>query len=300
MDRRAFLRAAGFMGVSGVLAACTRDAASRRSLDVKSQGFDPVGLVAPEAREELSVVSGSFEQLVGDGRPFGFGIVGVDNEPVTAASVAVWVVPVSGGDPTGPFATTFHEVSGQPRGIYVADVDIAVAGPTSFVAVTGDGRAGADTVLVATPATSQLPAPTQNAIAVPTPTTADQMGMQKVCTLTTPCGMHEVSLAQMLAEGRPVVLEFATPAYCQTAVCGPSVEVLDDVRTDRDWGDVAFIHVEIYRDAGQTIAEPVEQWGLPSEPWLFAIGADGTIEDRMDGPLLTLPAHVAGMIERLS
>ena len=112
--------------------------------------------------------------------------------------------------------------------------------------------------------------------------------------------MHEVSLAQMLAEGRPVVLEFATPAYCQTAVCGPSVEVLDDVRTDRDWGDVVFIHVEIYRDAGQTIAEPVEQWGLPSEPWLFAIGADGTIEDRMDGPLLTSPAHVAGMIERLS
>jgi hypothetical protein len=299
MDRRAFLRAVGLAGLGGVVAACTREAASRRPQDVESQEFDPVGLVAPEAREELSVVSGSFEQLVGDGRPFGFGIVDADNEPVTAAGVEVWVVPVSGGDPAGPFATTFHEVSGQPRGIYAAAVDLAVAGPTSFVAVTDDGRAGADTVQVATPDTSQLPAPTQDAIALPTPTTADPMGMEDLCTLTPPCGMHEVGLAHVLAEGRAVVLEFATPAYCQTAVCGPSVEVLDDVRTSRDWGDVVFIHVEIYRDAGQTLAEPVERWGLPSEPWLFAIGADGAIEDRMDGPLLAVPDHVAAMIERL-
>ena len=153
---------------------------------------------------------------------------------------------------------------------------------------------------VATPATSQLPAPTQDAIAVATPMTADPMGMQRVCTLTPPCGMHEVGLAQALTEGRPVVLEFATPAYCQTAVCGPSVEVLDDVRTSHDWGDVAFIHVEISRDAGQTLAKPVERWGLPSEPWLFTIAADGTIEDRMDGPLLTLPDQLVGMIEHLA
>jgi hypothetical protein len=300
MDRRAFLRAAGLAGLGGVVTACTRAAPSERPGDVDGRGFDPVGLVAPEAREELSVVSGSFEQLVGDGRPFGFGIVDADNEPLTAAGVEVWVVPVDGGDPAGPFATTLHEVPGQQRGIYVAAVDLAVAGPTSFVAVTDDGRAGADTVQVVTPDTSQLPAPTQEAIAVATPTTADPMGMQDVCTLTPPCGMHDVGLAQALADGRPVMLEFATPAFCQTAVCGPSVEVLDAVRTGRDWGDVAFIHVEIYRDAGQTLAAPVEKWGLPSEPWLFAIGADGRIEDRMDGPLLTVQEQVADMIGRVA
>lgn len=300
MDRRAFLRAAAVAGLGGVLAACAREGPGRPAQNVEGQEFDPTASVAPEAREELSVVSGSFEQLVGDGRPFGFGIIDADNEPLTAASVEVWVVPVSGGEPAGPFATTFHEVPGQARGIYTAAIDIAVAGPTSFVAVTDDGRAGADTVQVATPDTSQLPAPTHDAIAVPTPTTADPMGMERVCTLTPPCGMHEIGLAQALAEGRPIVLEFATPAYCQTAVCGPSVEVLDEVRVSRDWGEAAFIHVEIYRDAGQTIAEPVERWGLPSEPWLFAIGADGIIQDRMDGPLLTVPDHVAGMIERVA
>jgi hypothetical protein len=107
---------------------------------------------------------------------------------------------VSGGDPTGPFATTFHEVPGQPLGLYVATVDIPVAGPTSFVAVTDDDRAGADTVQVATPETSELPAPTQQAIIVPTPTMAEPMGMEKVCTLTPPCGMHEISLEQAVAD----------------------------------------------------------------------------------------------------
>lgn len=299
MDRRAFLRAAGVAGLGGVLAACARgdDAATQ---SVESQGFDPVGTVAPNASEDLSVVSGSFEQLVGEARPFGFGLVDADNEPLTGASVQAWVVPTSEGEPTGPFATTFHEVPGQPLGIYVATVNIPSPGPTSFVAVTDDGRAGADTVQVAAPESSQLPAPAQEAIAVPTPTLDEPMGMENVCTLTPPCGMHEVSLEQAVAEGRPVMLEFATPAFCMTAVCGPSVEVLEQVRTSRDWGDVAFIHMEIYSDAGQTLAEPVEQWGLPSEPWLFAIGSDGTIQDRMDGPLLTLPDHVAAIIERLT
>jgi hypothetical protein len=96
------------------------------------------------------------------------------------------------------------------------------------------------------------------------------------------------------------MLEFATPAFCMTAVCGPSVEVLDEVRTTRDWGDVAFIHMEIYSDAGQTLAEPVKEWGLPSEPWLFAIGPEGVIQARLDGPLLTLPDHLSTMIGRVA
>ncbi len=78
------------------------------------------------------------------------------------------------------------------------------------------------------------------------------------------------------------------------------MEVLEEVRVGRDWGDVAFVHVEIYRDAGQTLAALVERWRLPSEPWLFAIGVYGIINERMDGPLLTVPDVVAGVIERVA
>jgi hypothetical protein len=98
--------------------------------------------------------------------------------------------------------------------------------------------------------------------------------------------MHDVSLDEALADGRPIMLMFATPAYCQTAVCGPAVDTLQEIADSRDWGDVAFIHAEIFTDAGITVAEHVRAWELPSEPWLFSIDGDGEIVRRLDGPMI--------------
>lgn len=311
MDRRAFLRAAGFAGLSGalggVLAACGRDGTdsggtaseSGNGDGARADSFDPVSEVAPDASNELSVISGSFEQLVGEERPFAFGLRGAENQPVTDADVELWVVPVD-GEPAGPHPTTFHEVPGNPFGLYLATVDLGDAGPTSFVAVTADRRAGSAALRVTAPEDSQLPAPGQDAISVPTATQADPMDLAAVCTREPACGMHDVSLESALAQGLPVVLEFATPAHCQTAVCGPSVDVLEQVRTSRDWESVVFIHVEVFRDAGQTLAQPVEAWGLQSEPWLYVIDDEGKIVDRADGPLLTLPGQVTAMVEQLA
>lgn len=106
---------------------------------------------------------------------------------VTGAGVQVWVVPTDGGEPAGPFPAVFTEVPGQPLGLYLATVDIATPGPTSFVAVTADQRAGADAIQVATPEISQLSAPGQEAIDVPTPTTADPLGVERLCTAQPPC-----------------------------------------------------------------------------------------------------------------
>jgi hypothetical protein len=300
MHRRTLLRALAGAGAAGLLTSC---GPGRQTPPAPSPGAAPSGAVArvaPNAQEVLSVISGSFEQLTGPAQAFGFGLVGPDNRPVTGADVQVWVVPLDGGRPSGPFAATFRQVPGQPLGLYLSQVDISTPGANSFVAVTGDGRAGSDAIDVATPQTSRVPAPGTKAMVVPTPTTTSPMGLQQLCTSSPACGMHEVSVDQALGSGRPVMLTFATPRYCQTAVCGPSVAVLDGVRASRDWGDVAFVHVEIYSDAGQTVSAPVTQWKLPSEPWLFAIGRDGTIVQRADGPLLTLPDQVRAMTERIA
>ena len=303
MDRRVFLRLAAGAGAAGLLAACGREAATSAgstpsaTASAAAAGSPAVARVAPDADPVLSVISASYEQLTGT-RPFAFGIVGTDNTPVTGADVELWVVPEGGtGQPAGPFSTTYHEVEGQPLGLYVTQVELTQAGPTSFVAVTADGRAGADDVQVSTPETSQIPAPGQQAVSVATPTEKKDLGFEDICTLDPPCGMHDISLDDALAKGRPVVLAFATPAFCQTAVCGPSVGVVENVRTSGDWGNVAFIHCEIYSDAGQTIAKPVTEWNLPSEPWLFTIDANGRIKDRTDGPLMTLEDHVAEMVQ---
>ena len=306
MDRRVFLRLAAGVGAAGVLGACGGESADAPAAtptgaaSAAASGSPAVGRVAPDAEPVLNVISASFEQLTGT-RPFAFGIVGPDNAPVADADVELWVVPEGGtGDPAGPLPTTYHEVEGQPLGLYVAELELAEPGPTSFVAVTADGRAGAVDVQVATPETSEIPAPGQEAISVATPTQKKKLGFEKLCTLDPPCGMHDMSLDDALKDGRPVVLAFATPAYCQTVVCGPSVGVLEEVRAGRDWGDVVFIHCEVYSDAGQTVADPINAWKLPSEPWLFTIDAEGLIGERTDGPLMTLEDQVTKMVQAVA
>ncbi len=55
--------------------------------------------------------------------------------------------------------------------------------------------------------------------------------------------MHDVDFADALGK-EPIVLLFATPALCQSRVCGPVVDVAEQVKRERP-DDAAFIHLEI-------------------------------------------------------
>ncbi|HUH07158.1 MAG TPA: hypothetical protein VML96_05045 [Egibacteraceae bacterium] len=238
----------------------------------------------PEGQPQLSVQTGSFEMLAGDDKQVTFGVLDAEG-PIDGADVHVWLRDLEGAVLAGPQEATFFdaaEIGGI--GMYAARFDLP-PGRSELVAAVGDAF-GASVLNVATPETSALLAPGDAAPPAPTPTVGDDLGYEAVCTQDPPCGMHEVSLDDALAAGRPAVVVFATPAYCQTAVCGPVVETVDQVRRDFDGGEAAWIHVEIYRDAGRTLADAVQSWELPTEPWLFTVGADGIIVDRMDGPML--------------
>jgi hypothetical protein len=81
-----------------------------------------------------------------------------------------------------------------------------------------------------------------------------------------------------------VVLLFATPQLCQSRICGPVVDVAEQVKRDAG-DDVAFIHQEIYteNDINKGERQPVTDYGLPSEPWLFVIDKEGTITTAIEG-----------------
>ena len=52
------------------------------------------------------------------------------------------------------------------------------------------------------------------------------------------------------------------------------------------YGDqVEFIHQEVYKgnDPKQGLREPLQQFNLATEPWLFVVGADGRITARLEG-----------------
>jgi hypothetical protein len=94
-------------------------------------------------------------------------------------------------------------------------------------------------------------------------------------------------VAGALAAHRPFVVVFATPAFCRSRICGPVLElVLGLAPRYRD--RVEFIHIEPYeldlaRQGRLQLGPAARAWGLPSEPWVFVVGADGRIAARLEG-----------------
>jgi hypothetical protein len=132
-------------------------------------------------------------------------------------------------------------------------------------------------------ADSPVPGIGEPAIASKSLTATTPEERANVCSATPPDDMHDMSLEQALASGRPTVVLFGTPAYCATRTCGPSLEALIELK--RRYGAGAnFIHIEIYPgDDTSKTAPTIDEWSLPSEPWLFLIDAQGKIVERYEG-----------------
>jgi hypothetical protein len=99
---------------------------------------------------------------------------------------------------------------------------------------------------------------------------------------------YRTSLAKAITNGKPTVLLFATPAFCQTRLCGPSYDIVSQVQ-NKYCADGNFIHVEVY--AG--LPNPAENnweldpamaaFGLQTEPWAFIVDRSDTIMYRVEG-----------------
>ena len=94
-------------------------------------------------------------------------------------------------------------------------------------------------------------------------------------------------LADSLAAHRPVLLLLSTPRYCQTAICGPVLDLLVDAMSTRT--DVDVIHNEVYANPDAvasldqaTPAPLVEAYSMVFEPCLFVVAAGGTLVRRLD------------------
>ena len=103
---------------------------------------------------------------------------------------------------------------------------------------------------------------------------------------------YATSLDESLSSGRPTLLLFATPAFCQTRFCGPAYELFNElygIYQDR----INFIHVEVFSGLPNpeindyAVTPAMEKFGLESEPWVFLIDKNGTVLYRVEG-LFTL------------
>jgi len=118
-----------------------------------------------------------------------------------------------------------------------------------------------------------------------TPTTATKPAEEITTARPPDTALLRYSVADSLNAGVPFVVAFATPAFCESRTCGPTVDVVEAVRKRYENEGIRFIHVEIYEDnlPGNGFNRWVEQWQLPTEPWVFVVDRDGIVRDRFEG-----------------
>jgi hypothetical protein len=110
--------------------------------------------------------------------------------------------------------------------------------------------------------------------------------------------LYQVSIAEAMASGRPTVVTFATPAFCQTQFCAPVVDSVKEVYLA--YGDaVNFIHIEVYKEFSPelVLANEMTEWGFASEPWTYVLDSQGRVAGRFGGPVS--PSELTDALENL-
>jgi len=170
--------------------------------------------------------------------------------------------------------------------VYTTDLDFTSNGEWRIAALI---RQGDETVATLLPSAAVgqfkgVPRVGQKAPKIHTPTAADVGGdLSKITTRVPPDTQNRVDYAEALGK-EPILLLFATPQFCQSRVCGPVVDVAEQVKDQ--YGDkAAFIHMEIYNDndPSKGVRPQVRAFHLPSEPWLFAINRQGVVQAVIEG-----------------
>lgn len=113
-----------------------------------------------------------------------------------------------------------------------------------------------------------------------------------------PDDMHRLSIAQAIAQHKPLLVLFATAAFCTSRMCGPEIGAVERLES-RYRSRVNFVHIEIYDKANPRYgyAPTVLQWHLRTEPWVFVIDRHGIIRAKFEGP--TPASEIEPVLRRL-
>ncbi len=188
------------------------------------------------------------------------------------------------------------------RGLWEADnVRFARAGQWGAAVTTSGGGLDSDSkVNFRVNETSIAPAVGSPAPASDSPTIDDVAHLRQISTDPHPDPrFYKTSIAQAVAHHESFVVVFATPKYCTSQVCGPTLNIVK--RVAPRFPKMTFIHVEVYTNLSDPSAlKPAPaavQWRLPSEPWTFVVDAHGKVAARFEGTMR--PAELEAAIKNL-
>ena len=175
------------------------------------------------------------------------------------------------------------------QGLWVGDAEFSQPGEwRAAIEVSGGGYSGSIGTSFEVKQETSTPAIGTKAPHTDSPTAADVDDLSEISTDTDPDPrFYKMSIAQALKAGRPAVIVFATPKFCSSQTCGPTLTIAKDV--SKVFDEVTFVHVEPYDlELVPEKLEPVPsatEWGLPSEPWVFVTDAQGRVAAKYEGSL---------------
>jgi hypothetical protein len=230
-----------------------------------------------------------------------FGVFTPGQEQVDDVEVALYFAKSSHSPVIGPLPAKLETLEtkpayrsqngtgpGEAKSVYVVPkVDFPADGSYLAVAMIKGKDGKLEATRLPSPVVGEFPKVPKVGERPPkiTTLTAADVGndLEKIDTRVPPDQMHKVDFAEVLGK-KPIVLVFATPALCQSRVCGPVVDVAQQV-ADKYEPRADFIHQEVYVDneINKGLRPQLKAFHLPTEPWTYLIGKEGVIKDRLSG-----------------
>ena len=223
----------------------------------------------------------------------------VVSDPERTATVAFYNL---ARDPETPVVTADGEFTWaipDTRGMYTLTVELPEAGIWGAEFTTEAPGEPAETIRMQLQVADSTPTVRvgERAPASDTPTLADVDGdVTRLSTDADPVeAFYGTSVADAIAAEEPFLLAFATPKFCTSAQCGPTLDKLKPVAEAHP--GVTFINVEPFQleyvdgqlqpvlDANDqlTAAPATSEWGLLSEPWVFVVDSAGIVQGSFEG-----------------
>ncbi len=220
------------------------------------------------------------------------------NSPDVATSIDFYALERDPNVPTQSVEGVFLDTQ-ISRGLYRASVDFDCAGEwgAEVSATLPDGSTATERMRFEVHPVGTTPAIGQPAPRSDSPTASTIAELRSISTDANPFpGAFERTVGEVVAAGQPSLVFFATPAFCQTGYCGPTVNLVKSVAIDYE-DEIGFVNVEPYElhmtenglqpkldaDGQLQPVQAVLDYGIPIEPYLFLVDAEGDVFAKFEG-----------------
>jgi hypothetical protein len=245
------------------------------------------------------VLAPSVGELTPGTNRFGFGLFDRARRQITQAPAAIYVGRGPNARAYGPYVARWEDMKVKSRylsksvqtdpdaakTVYVSNVDFKKPGKyVVVVLVRLDNRLVGAAADVKVLKKSNVPKVGDKPPLIHTPTKQSVGGdLSKIDTREPHDDMHDVDFASVYGK-KPIVYIVSTPALCQSRVCGPVLDIAEQVKHEHK-NDAAWIHMEVYNDndVNKGFRPQLVKWNLQTEPWVFTIDRKGRVAARIEG-----------------